>query len=157
MVSENTTKYHQVPYSFRYPPVGLVLTISSSTMKWFDNITSISSIFTLYSSYPLPVVHIWVHLYISITTFVSSCHWTSFSLVWVVLFASLYTFLGVLVCLFSSTIILVFFHYLWWWIDRLLYVIIPMHFVLLSYTCHRVVSYRLSNSLVHTSISLIVS
>ena len=73
-VSENTTKYHQVPYSFRYPPVGLVLTISSSTMKWFDSITSISITFTLHSSYPLPVTHTWVHLYISITTCVSSYH-----------------------------------------------------------------------------------
>ena len=90
-VSENTTKYHQVPYSFRYPPVGLVLTISSSTIKWFDNSTSISIIFTLvsffldvhthlyflpdcYLSYPLPVVHIWVHLHTSIATFVSSYH-----------------------------------------------------------------------------------
>ena len=35
----------QVPYSFRYPPVGLVLTNSSSTIKWFDNITSMSIIF----------------------------------------------------------------------------------------------------------------
>ena len=83
MVSENTTISHQVPYSFRYPPVGLVLTNSSSTMKWFDSITSMSSIFILvslivqsydiqpdilchllsqalllYLSCPLPVVHI---------------------------------------------------------------------------------------------------
>ena len=41
MVSENTTKYHQVPCSLRYPPTGLVLTRSSSTINRLLNIVNI--------------------------------------------------------------------------------------------------------------------
>ena len=40
-VSENTTISHQVPCSLRYPPTGLVLTRSSSTMNRLLNIVNI--------------------------------------------------------------------------------------------------------------------
>ena len=41
MVSENTTISHQVPCSLRYPPTGLVLTRSSSTINRLLNIVNI--------------------------------------------------------------------------------------------------------------------